>query len=60
MDRIHLIGSEDVGRAGSSMLSAAETMNRAASQMEDTMFRNQRFMEQWLIDLERIMGSAGK
>lgn len=57
MDRIHLVGSEDVGRAGSSMLSAAEAMNRAASQIEDTMFRNQRFMEQWLIDLERIMGN---
>lgn len=57
MDRIYLSGSEDVSRAGSSMLSAAETMNRAASQIEDTMFRNQRFMEQWLIDLERIMGN---
>ena len=57
MDNIRLLGTEDVGRAGSSMLSAAETMNRAASQIEDTMFRQQRFMEQWLIDLERIMGS---
>lgn len=33
---IHLVGAEDVARAGRNMQSAAETMSRAASQIEES------------------------
>lgn len=54
-ERIHLIGSEQVSSAGHNMSHAAEEMKRAASHIEDTMYRHQQFMSQWLVDLERIM-----
>ena len=36
-DYIHLIGADDVSRAGSSMRSAASDMTRAAATMDETM-----------------------
>jgi len=38
---IHLTGAEDVRSAGSSMVSAAETIQRAASYIEDSLSRHQ-------------------
>jgi len=35
MNNIHLIGSEDVSRAGHNMSSAADTMRNAADKIED-------------------------
>lgn len=45
---IHLIGAEDVQRAGRSIASAAETMNWAAGYLDETLQRHQRFMDDWL------------
>ncbi len=53
-----LVGAEQVSGAGHNMTHAAAQMSRAASSIEDTMFRHQQFMTQWLIDLERIMTEA--
>lgn len=54
-DSIHLIGAEQVSSAGYNMNSAASEMKRAASSIEDTLFRHQNFMTQWLQDFERIL-----
>lgn len=48
MDSVHLIGAEDVARAGSSMQSAAETMSRAAVSLEETMTRTATLLEESL------------
>ena len=44
---VHLIGAEDVLKAGASMREAAQEMQRAASSIEDTMFRHRQFLEDW-------------
>lgn len=45
---IHLIGAEDVRSAGHQMASAADGMNRAASNFESVFSQHQRFMDDWL------------
>lgn len=55
METIVLMGAEDVSRAGHNMSNAAEEMKRAAAQIEDSLFRHQRFLDDWLIRLEQIM-----
>lgn len=55
MNSIHLIGAEDVRRAGGSMLEAANNMQRAASHIDDSMARHQRFMEDWLMRFENAL-----
>lgn len=57
---IHLIGAEDVSRAGNSIRSAAEEMNRAASNMEDVMQRQRQFMDDWLIHFADVLEAARK
>lgn len=54
-EHIHLLGAEQVEKAGHNISSAADQMQRAASSMEDTLQRHQHFMSQWLIDLERVI-----
>ena len=53
---IHLIGAEDVRTAGCTMQSAANDMNRAASNVEDSLERQRRFMDDWLMRLEEVVG----
>lgn len=55
MERIILIGAEDVANAGHRIASAAETMNRAVSNLDDTLRRNQQFMDEWLGKFEQIL-----
>ena len=52
---MHLIGAEDVRRAGSAIASAAEDMRLAASSMDEVLHRHQLFMTQWLSDFAAIM-----
>lgn len=52
---IHLIGAEEVRRAGSSMRSAASDMIRAASTIDESLHRHQRFLDDWLMRLEAIL-----
>ena len=52
---IHLIGAEDVRRAGSQMQSAASDMRRTASSFEDSLHRHRLFMDEWLGRLETVL-----
>ena len=56
---VHLIGAEDVMRAGHTIAAAAEEMKRAADNIQDTMFRHHQFLEDWALRfqdrLEEIM-----
>lgn len=54
-DYVTLIGAEDVRAAGNSMRSAADEMRSAAGSIDNTMERQQRFMDDWLMRLERIL-----
>lgn len=54
-NNIHLIGAEQVARAGGNISGAADQMSRAASSIEDTTYRHQQFMTQWLSDLNNIL-----
>ena len=52
---IHLIGTEDIARAGHNMQSAAGEMAGAASSIEDSMGRHRQFMDDWLDRLEQVL-----
>lgn len=55
MNTVHLIGAEDVRSAGNSMRQAADDMRRAASQMSDAFESHQRFLTNWLQDIQSVM-----
>ena len=56
---IHLIGAEEVGRAGHNMLSAAEQMQRAANQFDASVDRLiQAFSEHEMRMVEIMKGQA--
>ena len=52
---MHLVGAEDVSRAGSQMNAAAAEMQRAASAIDSVLERHQRFMDDWLYRFELAM-----
>ncbi len=52
---ITLIGAEGVEKAGYAMRSAAEDMNRAASNMQEVFMQHQRFLTDWLQTLEQVL-----
>ena len=52
---ITLMGAENVSRAASQMRSAADTMGAAANNMADVLDRHQRFMTNWLQELDGIL-----
>ncbi|MGE0289349.1 MAG: hypothetical protein AB7I42_24045 [Bradyrhizobium sp.] len=55
MDRIYLSGSEEVGRAGASISSAASEMQRAASSIDSSLeIFMRRFEEQVRILVETV------
>lgn len=49
---VHLIGSEDVSRAGHNMQRAAEQMSRAAAQFDSTVDRLQSILEEHAARIE--------
>jgi len=49
---VQLIGAESVERAGHNMQHAAEAVRQAASQIDDSLLRHQRFLDDWLARLE--------
>jgi len=55
-----LIGTEQVQSAAVTMRSAAEQMSRAASAMEDSFFKHQRFMDDWLERFASVLAEHGK
>ena len=46
METIHLLGSEDVQRAGVAMRSAAESMERGANWLRETLERHEQAMRE--------------
>lgn len=56
---IHLIGAEDVQRAGSAMREAAKYMQQAAASIEESLFRQRQFMEEWLSRFEGALKGEG-
>lgn len=60
MADVYLIGSDDVRSAGSRIASAAEQMQRAASQIDDALARHQQRMDEWLDRFERIAAEAAE
>jgi hypothetical protein len=55
LDHIHLIGAEDVRIAANTMRSAAEDMQRAASNIAHALEMHNRFMDDWLQRLQAMM-----
>ena len=58
MEFIHLTGAEQVQNAANSMREAAETMKRAASEIQSTFEQQRIFLNQWLTDFESILRSG--
>jgi len=52
---IHLIGAENVRSAGNSMVSAVRDMQRAASSIEYSLSRHQRFFDDWLMRFQEML-----
>lgn len=55
---VTLVGSEAVQSAGYAMRSAAEDMNKAASQMDSSIQDLKQFMDDWLIRFKDVMAKA--
>jgi hypothetical protein len=58
MERIILVGSEDVISGGRIMANAAQDMKSAASQIENALFVHQQFLQQWLCDFQQTIEGA--
>ena len=54
-DYVHLFGAEDVRRAGSRMMEAAEKISQAVSSLDDVLFRHRLQMEDWLQRFEAAL-----
>jgi hypothetical protein len=52
---IHLVGHEDVQRAGRNMLDAAQSMQQSSSWTTEALHQHQRFMDDWLMRLEVVL-----
>ncbi len=57
---MHLVGSEDISRAGSSIIHAAEQINNAASIINESTNRLQLFLNDWLFRLEEVLRENNK
>jgi len=58
MNTMHLIGAEEVSRAGHNMAAAASDMQRAAGASEYALQQHQQFMTDWLRQFEAVLSSA--
>lgn len=54
MERVILVGADDVYRGGTLVLQAAHEMSSAAAIIESALSQHQRFMQQWLYDFQAI------
>lgn len=55
MDCMTLMGAEDVRSAGNRISAAADTMRRAASNMDEALRNHQRFLDDWLMRFENVV-----
>jgi hypothetical protein len=60
VDTIHLIGAEQVERAGYKMQEAAQEMQRAVSSLSEELHRQRMFMDEWLLHLRAIIEEVTK
>ncbi len=57
METMLLLGTEDVHRAASRIQDAADTMNRAAGNMDEVFHRQRLFMDEWLQRFESVINA---
>ena len=55
MDSMILIGAEEVSSAARQLRSAAEQINQATANLEGAIFRQQQFMDDWLMRFEEVL-----
>ncbi len=55
MDNVYLHGADDVRCAASTISSAAHEMRNAASSIDLSLERHQRFLDDWLQRLEAVL-----
>jgi hypothetical protein len=56
MERILLVGTEEVSNAGHRMSAAAETMRKAANTIDDAIMRHKQYLEDWMLRFEQCIG----
>ena len=56
---VQLLGTEDVRTAAGMMVNAAEGMKRAADQIDESLSRHQRFLDDWLARYEEAAKGGG-
>jgi hypothetical protein len=59
-DSVYLVGAENVRQAASTMRSAAEDMNRAATSIQEAFSQHERFLTDWLADFKQALDASGK
>lgn len=59
-DSIFLHGADDVRSAGNTIAHAADTMVRAASNIDGALERHQRFLDEWLVRFEQAVDKIAK
>lgn len=57
MDSVYLSGSEEVAQAACNIVGAADTMNRAAQQIDSTLTIHQRWLDDWLCQLRDLVNN---
>jgi len=55
METITLMGAEEVRQAASTMRNAATEMTRAANTIQESLWQQQKFLEDWLGRFEAIL-----
>lgn len=55
MERMLLVGTEEVSNAARTMQRASEDMLRAANQFDTSLVRHQDFLNIWLSQLEEVL-----
>ena len=59
-EKMHLIGVEEVQRAGNNMRAAAEQMQRAANTIDEALRQHQGFMNEWIDRVEAVFQKTMK
>lgn len=57
---MHLVGSEEVSRAASSMREAAHEIQHAASAIDTALHQHRVFLEQWLAEFREVVQATQK
>lgn len=52
---MHLVGAEEVSRAANRMSEAAQEMKQAAANIDNSLFQQRQFMDDWLTRFEAAL-----